>query len=92
MTIDTYSSHRVLAERRPVKGRRYVRSVKDTLARDGIAAGERARLEDALRGLLDGLRTHGPVCEDCGRSLTRLESIAQGRGDTCAHKLEARAS
>jgi hypothetical protein len=86
--IDSYSSHRRLAEDRPVKARRYAKSIQDTLKR-GVGELETARLRDALRGIEDGLRMHGTVCSTCGRELSDPESIARGVGPDCAERLAA---
>ncbi len=89
----TYDTHFRTAITQPVKARRYVASITDTLARDGIGSLEQARLREALRGLVDGLDTQGiKVCEDCGRELHREESIVRGRGAICAHKARRRQS
>ena len=79
--IDSYASHLRLAQQRPVKALRYVTSIKDTLTYD-IAPGERARLEDALRGLRDGLHASGR-CSRCGRAANHL---TDGLGSTCARR------
>jgi len=82
--IDSYSSHLSLAQQRPVKALRYIKSIGETLAHD-IAPGERARLEDALRGLRDGLHASGH-CARCGRTLEADESVASGLGSHCRRK------
>lgn len=89
----TYELHYRTGVSRPVQARRYVASITDTLARDGVGPIEQARLREALRGLVDGLDTLGiKVCEDCGRELHREESIVRGRGAICAHKARRRQS
>lgn len=91
MALDTYDSYLRLAQDRPVKALRYARSIRDTLARPTTHPTEAARLDDALRGIRDGLR-HAGFCGECGRALSDPDSIARGRGAICAHKLEGRAS
>lgn len=82
MAIDSYTSYRRLAEERPAKARRYAKSIETDLRRGDIAAGERARLADALRGITDGLHA-GNICSECGRA---AEHLIDGKGSTCARK------
>ncbi len=83
MAIDSYTSYRRLAEDRPVKARRYQASIEADLRRGHVAPGEVARLEDALRGIADGLAVHGPVCSRCGRAVESEEAKATGLGSHC---------
>lgn len=82
MAIDSYASYRRLAEQRPAKARRYYQSIETDLRRGDIAAGERARLDDALRGIADGLHASN-ICRRCGRHLGAESSIAAGLGSHC---------
>lgn len=86
--IDSYESHRRLAEDRPVKARRYAKSIADTL-KHGVGELETARLSDALRGIEDGLRMHGAVCSRCGRPIESAEALATGLGSECRTKAMA---
>jgi hypothetical protein len=83
MAIDSYTSYRRLAQSTPAKALRYRKSIKADLARDDIAAGERIRLNDALRGIADGLHA-SDTCERCGRHLEADDSKARGLGSHCA--------
>lgn len=83
MAIDSYTSYRRLAEQRPAKARRYYTSIEADLRRGDIAAGERARLDDALRGIADGLHASN-ICRRCGRRLEADASVAAGLGSHCA--------
>lgn len=89
MAADTYSLYRKLAEERPLKASRYRASIRDTLERTTIHELERARLEEALRGIADGL---APTCGKCHRPLSDPESIELGYGPDCAAQLSAVAS
>ncbi len=82
MAIDSYASHRLFAVKNPAKARRYAKSIQLDLRRGDIAASERARLDDALRGIADGLHATN-ICARCGRHLEAESSIAAGLGSHC---------
>ena len=88
MAIDSYTSHRLFTLKNPVKARRYYASIEGTLRRHDIAAGERARLDEALRGIADGLHASN-ICRICGRSLRAGDSVERGEGPVCHAKAMA---
>lgn len=81
----TFELYKQLAQDRPAKALRYRASISDSLERTTIHELERARLEEALRGIAAGF-ADSPVCTRCGRSLTDPDSVAQGIGPECARQ------
>lgn len=79
----TFEMYRKLAEDRPVKARRYQRSITETLERTNIHPIERERLTDALAGIAAGLAEH-PTYKRCGRAIESDEAKAIGLGSHCA--------
>lgn len=88
MAVDSYTSHRLYAAKNPAKARRYYSSIEGTLRRHDIAAGERARLNDALQGIADGLHASN-ICRMCGRHLEAGLSVERGKGPVCHAKAMA---
>lgn len=86
MATDTFSLYAKLAQERPVKARRYQRSITDTLARPNIHPIERERLTQALAGIASVLDPT-TACGRCGAVLTDPESIARGFGPDCAERM-----